>query len=139
MRSCWEYHKVYDDFQVKGFRLCLFFRCALVIHNSSDCGTALVLLRVVLNLLFPSYAFCGSSRGGGCVSVLNTSHTTDWLLTSRIVAWCFGQQVCCSQVLCWICRCYRRIYWSTPKNFYWANMDIGNVCVFRHKNLEQRR
>lgn len=40
MRSCrgCKYHKAYDDFQVKGFRLCLFFRCALVISNSSDCS-----------------------------------------------------------------------------------------------------
>lgn len=58
MRSCGgcKYHKVYDDFQVKGFRLCLFFRCALVISNPSDCSTVLVVLRGVLNLLFPSYA-----------------------------------------------------------------------------------
>lgn len=35
---------------------CLYFRCALVLSNSSDCSTLLVLLREVLNFQFSLYA-----------------------------------------------------------------------------------
>lgn len=144
MRSCWgcKYHKVYDDFQVKGFRLCLFFRCALVISNPSDCSTVLVVLRGVLNLLFPSYALwgCRTSRGGDCFQCWISLKSLSWLLTRR-VTWSFGQQVCWDQVFCWS--------WDATlehvgplQNLLLSKhglLDVGNVHVAHHKNLKQRR
>lgn len=94
-------HKVCHDSQNKSFRLWLFFRCGLVISNSSDCSTGLGLLREVLYLLFPSYSLwgCRTSRGGDCDEYLqncspDSSPAEQWpgLLGSRSIATrCFAE------------------------------------------------
>lgn len=145
MRSCWgcKYHKVYDDFQVKGFRLCLFFRCALVISNSSDCSTVLVLPREVLNLLFPSYALwgCRTSSGGDCFSAEYLSNHPpgyspaerwpDPLGSRSIATRCFAEPADATLE-----------YIGPLQNLILSKhglLDIGNVHVLHYKNLEQRR
>lgn len=145
MRPCWgcEYHKVYDDFQVKGFRLCLFFRCALVISNSSDCCTVLVLLREVLHLLFPSDALwgCKTSRGGDCLLVLNISPSTLRLLISRILIWSFGQRVYCNQRFAEAADATLE-YSGSLQNLLLSKhvpSQYWRVYVLYHKSLEQNK
>lgn len=140
MRSCWgcKYHKAYDDFQVKGFRLCLFFRCALVISNSSD----------------RSYSACATERSTEspvhlmlcedaeqaevvtCVSILNTSQITLTAVhqqNSGLILWSAG--LLQPRVLLKL----QMLPWNTlvhSKTFYWANMDSWILGMYMVRTIK---
>lgn len=123
-RGC-KYHKVYDDFQVRGFRLCLFFSMLLwsVIHLTI--GQCLCYWEKYWISCSPLVLCEDAEQRRWLFWCWTPLKSLSWLLTRRPMAWSFGQQVCCNQMFCWSCRCYPRIYWLRPEHFIEQTWTLG--------------